>query len=147
MAGRTLLYTLNYDTTASQPIRKDGSAPPDVGFRQTIDRQVTLSGYTLLRTKVQEFITVLSPIHKTLFTRHGRFVAIFTLFLVAGAWADSKPASDAQVNDNISVLPLEDLRVFTNAYDHIRSSYIKENNRKTETGHARVRHSRHAGRT
>ena len=69
---------------------------------------------------------MLSPIHKTLFTRHGRFVAIFTLFLVAGAWADSKPASDAQVNDNISVLPLEDLRVFTKAYDHIRSSYIKE---------------------
>lgn len=69
---------------------------------------------------------MLSPIHKTLFTRPGRFAAMFTLFLAAGSWADSKPVSDAQVNDSISVLPLEDLRVFTKAYDHIRSSYIKE---------------------
>jgi len=43
-------------------------------------------------------------------------------------WADATPTVKAENSDakSISVLPLEDLRVFTKAYDHIRSAYIDE---------------------
>lgn len=36
------------------------------------------------------------------------------------------PSNEPEDADTISVLPLEDLRVFTKAYEHIRSSYIEE---------------------
>lgn len=41
-------------------------------------------------------------------------------------YAESPPPAEPQ-----SVLPLEDLRVFTKAYDHIRNAYIKEIDDKT----------------
>ncbi len=50
------------------------------------------------------------------------FISLFVLSgLAFGAAEEQETASS-----NISVLPLEDLRVFTRAYDHIRKSYVKE---------------------
>ncbi len=70
---------------------------------------------------------MLSLTHKSLFIRRGAIAAVFALSLTTGAQAtENSPASTTDAADNISVLPLEDLRVFTKAYDHIRSSYIKE---------------------
>ncbi|TVZ37284.1 carboxyl-terminal processing protease [Alteromonadaceae bacterium 2753L.S.0a.02] len=59
--------------------------------------------------------------------KHG----IFILALLASTtltWAEQAPEQDpdTQQSDSISVLPLEDLRVFTKAYDHIRQAYIDE---------------------
>ena len=51
------------------------------------------------------------------------------LFLSTGINAQDESAS-ANTN-SVSVLPLEDLRVFTKSYDHIRKSYVKEIDDKT----------------
>jgi len=52
-----------------------------------------------------------------------------TLFAVSMplvfAQSSSEPV-DSEDQDTVSVLPLEDLRVFTRAYDMIRSAYVKE---------------------
>lgn len=52
-----------------------------------------------------------------------RNILAFTLIIpsISGAEDTNKAAPEA-----VSVLPLEDLRVFTKAYDHIRNAYVKE---------------------
>ena len=64
---------------------------------------------------------------------------VFSLPLVCFAQAaqtqNETDDSDAKVITK-SVLPLEDLRVFTKAYEHIRSSYITEMDDKTLLEHA-----------
>lgn len=67
----------------------------------------------------------------TLFTT-SKLLATSALFAITAlvpplAIADSADHEE----DTISVLPLEDLRVFTRAYDYIRSSYVKEIDDKT----------------
>lgn len=62
----------------------------------------------------------------------GRRTLCFSLSLalfIATTHADTQPP--AENLETQSVLPLEDLRVFTKAYDHIRTSYIKEIDDKT----------------
>lgn len=62
------------------------------------------------------------------------------LFYSLSFWAASAASEDIRepVSEpaNVSVLPLEDLRVFTKAYEHIRSAYIHEIDDKTLLEHA-----------
>ncbi|WP_018015338.1 S41 family peptidase [Teredinibacter turnerae] len=54
------------------------------------------------------------------------FAACFFLVSAVAVWAEPQPEPNVPDNDTVSVLPLEDLRVFTKAFDHIRNSYIDE---------------------
>lgn len=73
--------------------------------------------------------------------RHAKHAILLACLLCSSllggnAYAESKPPNqiegeqDAE-NNTVSVLPLEDLRVFTKAYEHIRSAYIDEIDDKT----------------
>lgn len=61
-------------------------------------------------------------------------LASCSLLISATLYADTAPTNagtpadteTAKQPEKVSVLPLEDLRVFTKAYDHIRSAYIEE---------------------
>ncbi len=59
----------------------------------------------------------------------GCFLNLICLMSIAET-AETESEEDAET-ETISVLPLEDLRVFTRAYDHIRSSYVREIDDKT----------------
>jgi carboxyl-terminal processing protease len=61
--------------------------------------------------------------------RLNRFLFCYLCFWAASAISEesAQPTTDPAT----SVLPLEDLRVFTKAYEHIRSAYIKEIDDKT----------------
>ena len=50
-------------------------------------------------------------------------ISLASLLSAAPAIGDE---AESKAPNSISVLPLEDLRVFTRAYDHIRKSYVKE---------------------
>jgi C-terminal peptidase (prc) len=55
------------------------------------------------------------------------FAAVLLSFITLPIFAEqATPDETAPIDDTISVLPLEDLRVFTKAYDHIRNAYIDE---------------------
>lgn len=64
------------------------------------------------------------------FKPFGSTLLICALILPATLWAEEKPEAEEEA-PKTSVLPLEDLRVFTRAYEHIRSSYIDEIDDKT----------------
>ncbi len=53
------------------------------------------------------------------------------LALIQPLFAATQDATEHSIVEPQSVLPLEDLRVFTKAYDHIRTAYIKEIDDKT----------------
>ncbi|MBU2983959.1 S41 family peptidase [Saccharophagus degradans] len=56
-----------------------------------------------------------------------RKLSVFSLAACAPLFVQAQtPSNEPEDADTISVLPLEDLRVFTKAYEHIRSSYIEE---------------------
>lgn len=52
-------------------------------------------------------------------------------FLFAHHAASQKPQDQMEAEAPVSVLPLEDLRIFTKAYEHIRSYYVEEIDDKT----------------
>lgn len=53
------------------------------------------------------------------------------LFTASHLWAVEPNSSEEEALNSQSVLPLEDLRVFTKAYNHIRTAYIHEIDDKT----------------
>lgn len=61
----------------------------------------------------------------------GTGILLSTTSIISFADSSENTSDDGSDNDTISVLPLEDLRVFTRAYDHIRSSYVNEIDDKT----------------
>jgi len=59
-------------------------------------------------------------------TRIAIIATCLSLTALATIAEESSAPNDTELNDSVSVLPLEDLRVFTKAYDHIRRAYIDE---------------------
>lgn len=60
----------------------------------------------------------------------------FIYALAQSAYAQESKEEKADAPDAVSVLPLEDLRVFTKAYDQIRRAYVKEIDDRTLLEHA-----------
>ena len=53
-------------------------------------------------------------------------ITTLSTLLSAVSHGQDSQDNDSDVHTKISVLPLEDLRVFTKAYDHIRNAYVRE---------------------
>ena len=63
--------------------------------------------------------------------RLSRLLICCVSFWVGAATAEDLLEHQSETDTSLSVLPLEDLRVFTKAYEHIRNSYITEIDDKT----------------
>lgn len=64
-------------------------------------------------------------------SRLTRFLLCYLSFWAISAAGEDILEAESEPNTAISVLPLEDLRVFTKAYEHIRTAYINEIDDKT----------------
>lgn len=68
--------------------------------------------------------------------RHTRFILCYLSLWAAAATGEDMLEQVPERNEATRVLPLEDLRVFTKAYEHIRNAYIHEIDDKTLLEHA-----------
>lgn len=68
--------------------------------------------------------------------RLTRFILCYLCFWAAAAASEDMLEQVPERTEPMSVLPLEDLRVFTKAYEHIRNAYIHEIDDKTLLEHA-----------
>lgn len=53
-------------------------------------------------------------------------ISLFAASMIPAYAQENSDSEKAETQDKVSVLPLEDLRVFTKAFDRIRSGYVKE---------------------